>query len=110
MSVVQSASWNLEIILITKPIFHCKLGLRWVTNANKFCVEYPTRPIFHLFALGVCAGGNTNFSVRIGGNAYLAFYMLVSPTQNSCIGGIAQRDGQTRVFSRRSGIKALEVL
>ena len=44
-----------------KPIFHWKLGLRWVPNANeiytknmkctwptqKICVWYPTEPIFH---------------------------------------------------------------
>ena len=66
-----------------QPIFHCKLGSRWVTKANEmginnmkytwpmreFCIADPTRPIFHLFALGVCVRGNVNFSLRIGGNA-----------------------------------------
>ena len=35
--------------------------------------------------------------------------MLVSTPQNSCIGGIAQRDRPMRVFLRSSGIKALDL-
>ena len=60
-----------------KPIFHCKLGSRWLPNANKmstnnmkciwpmrkFCVGDPTRPIFHWLALGLCVGGNANFII-----------------------------------------------
>ena len=76
-------------VLTLKPIFHWKLGSRWVTNANEMntynmkstwptpalCVGDPTQPIFHLLAL-----------------VFLDTNMLVYPTQNSCIGGIAQRE------------------
>ena len=36
--------------------------------------------------------------------AFLDTNMLVSPTQNSRVGDIAQRDGPTQMFLRRSGI------
>ena len=36
---------------------------------QEFCIGDPTRPIFHLFVLGVGVGGYANFSVRVGGNA-----------------------------------------
>ena len=36
---------------------------------REFCVGDPMRPIFHLFALGVCVGGNANLSIRVGANA-----------------------------------------
>ena len=36
--------------------------------------------------------------------AILDTNMLVSPTQNSRVGGIAQSDGPTHVFSGHSGI------
>ena len=65
------------------------------------------RLIFHLFALGVCDGGNANFSVRIGGNANfndLDTNMLVSPTRKSHVGGITQRQDPTPVVLRCSGI------
>ena len=66
-----------------KPIFHWKLGLRWLPNANEIntnnmkctwpkpapCVWDPTPPIFHLLALGVGVGGNANFSICVGANA-----------------------------------------
>ena len=104
-----------------RPIFHCNLSSRWVTNANEmstnnmkstwptreFCVGDPTRPILHLFGLGVCVGVNANFSVCVGGNTnfwVLDTNMLASPMQNFCVGGIAQCDSPSRVFSRRSGI------
>ena len=68
------------------------------TQRENFCVGDPTRPIFHLFALRVCDGGNANFSIRVGANTIFSVLetdMLVSPTQNSDVGSIAQRDGQT---------------
>ena len=34
----------------------------------------PTLPIFHLFTLGVCFGGNVNFSVCDGGNANFSIF------------------------------------
>ena len=59
-----------------KPIFHWILGLHWLPKANEintnnmkstwpmqeFCIGDPMPPIFHLLALGVGVGGNTNFS------------------------------------------------
>ena len=41
---------------------------------RKFYIRVPMRPIFHLFALGVCAGGNANFSVRVRGNANFSVF------------------------------------
>ena len=32
------------------------------------------RPIFHLFLLGVGAGGNVNFSVQVGGNTNFSIF------------------------------------
>ena len=61
-----------------KPIFHCKLGLCWLTNNMKctwpirrFCVGDPTQPIFLWLASGFCIGGNANFMFRVEGNANL---------------------------------------
>ena len=58
--------------------------MKFTWPTQEFCVVDPGQPIFHLFALGVCVGGNVNFSLRIG--------------------GIAQRDGPMRVFSHGSRI------
>ena len=41
----------------------------YMANGKKNCAGDPTRPIFHLFALGVGVGEKANFSIRIGGNA-----------------------------------------
>ena len=41
---------------------------------REFCVGDPMRPIFRLFALGVCVGVNASFSIRIGGNANLSVF------------------------------------
>ena len=72
----------------------------------------PAQPIFHLFALGVCVGVNAHFSIHVGVTQILAFIytnMLVSPTQNSQIGGIAQRP-YTSVFASQwnIGLSSLE--
>ena len=97
-----------ECALITlKPIFHSKLSAHWLTNANERDtnnmkstwqtpaphVGDPTPPIFHLLVLGVCVGGNTNFSVCVGVTPILAFldtHMLVSPMRNCGVGGLSQ--------------------
>ena len=50
-----------------KPIFHWKLGLRWLQNANEIntkkeemymadAKKLPNQPIFHRLALGFCVG------------------------------------------------------
>ena len=71
-----------------KPIFHWKLCSRRLPNANesdtdnmkstwpmqKFCVGDPTRPIFNLFAMGVCVGCNANFSVCFGDNTNVGIF------------------------------------
>ena len=57
--------------------------------------------IFHLFAMGVCIGGNANFSVCVGGNAILAFLdtnMLVSPTQTLVLGVLPNAAAQGECF------------
>ena len=70
-----------------KPIFHCKLGLRWVTwdemstnnmkctwPTRNVCVGAPTQPIFHWLVLGFCVGGNANFMFPVGGNANFSVF------------------------------------
>ena len=49
----------------------------------------PTQTIFHWLAFAL---GATQLLVFLDTN------MLVSPMQNSCVGGIAQCDGPTRMF------------
>ena len=61
-----------------KPIFHCELGSRWVTNAiemstNNMKCTWPTQPIFHLFTLGICVGGNANLYFALGVKQILCF-------------------------------------
>ena len=65
-----------------KPIVYWKLCSRGLTNASEsdtnnmkstwpmreFCVGDSTPPIFHLLALGVGLGSNSNFSVCVEGN------------------------------------------
>ena len=114
--------------ILVKPIFHRKWGSRWVANANEiytknmkytwpmpaFCVGtqrnlYSTdwrrglasglTQILGLasgvwrrgFGVGGLASGNANFQI-------LDTNMLVSPMQNSGVGGIAQRQPRRQVF------------
>ena len=61
----------------------------------------PTQPIFHLLALGFCVGGNASFRFCVGEMQILAFSdtnMLVSPTQNSGVGGLSQSQGPMQLF------------
>ena len=55
---------------------HKKKKCTWSTP--EFCVGDPTRPIFHLFALGVGIGGNTNFSFLVGGKANFTNMLVLS--------------------------------
>ena len=71
----------------------------------------PTPPIFHWLALGfgVRANANSRFGVGVlaSGNAnfqILDTNMLVSPMQNSGVGGIAQRQPPTPDILRSGGI------
>ena len=60
----------------------------------EFCVGDPMRTIFQLFALGVGVGGNANVGVHVGGYANFSVLdtnILVSPTQNSRVLGLDQR-------------------
>ena len=56
----------------------------------------------------VGVGSNANYSRRHGLRWLQDTNMLVSPTQNSGVGGIAQRQPLTPSMLRRSGIWALE--
>ena len=65
----------------------------------------PTQPIFHWLASGVGVGANANFKFCVGTKANLKGLrwlqdtnMLVSPTQKSGVGGIAQRQPRRQVF------------
>ena len=106
-----------------KPIFHRKLGSRWVPNAKEIYTKnmkytWPT-PAFCVgtqrnlystdwrrgLALGLTqilglASGNANFHI-------LDTNMLVFPTQKSGVGGTAQRQPPTPGILRSGGIKAL---
>ena len=71
----------------------------------------PTPPIFHWLASGFGVEANANFRFAVGGLAsddaifhILDTNMLVSPTQNSGVRGIAQRQPPTPVILHRSGI------
>ena len=73
--------------------------------------EDPTPPISHLLALGFGVGANANFRFGVGGLAsgnaiflILDTNMLVSPTQNSGVGGIAQRQPPKPGILRSGGI------
>ena len=62
----------------------------WPTPAPR--VGDLTPPIFNLLALGVGVGGNTKFSICVGGKilALLDTNMLVSPTRDCGVGGLSQ--------------------
>ena len=71
----------------------------------------PTPPIFQWLSSGFGVGANANFRFGVGslasGNAnfhILDTNMLVSPMQNSGIGGIAQRQSPTPGILRSGGI------
>ena len=104
-----------------KPIFHQKTGLRRVDFASPTNEMYmpnaktqrqdPTPPIFHWLASGFGVGANANFRFGVGslasGNAnfhILDTNMLVSTTQKSGVGGIAQRQPPTPGILRSGGI------
>ena len=104
-----------------KPIFHQKTGWRRVKFASPTNEMYmpnaktqrqdPTPPIFHWLASGFGVGANANFRFGVGslasGNAnfhILDTNMLVSPTQKSGVGGIAQRQPPTPGILRSGGI------
>ena len=75
----------------------------WPMPAARF--GHPTPPIFHLLALVVGVGGNTNFSFRVEGNANLRFLdtnMLVS--RNCGVGGLSQREDPMRLVLCCSGL------
>ena len=96
-----------------KPIFHCKLGSRWVTNANemstnnmkyrwpteKNCVGDPTQPIFHWLALGFCIGGNAHFMFHVRGNTTFSVFRYQHvgiPTQDFRVWGLDQCEAPTQ--------------
>ena len=97
-----------------KPIFHWKLGLRWLPNANEINTKnmkctWPT-PEF-------CVGTNATYlplacvwisrlvKRKFRGLRWLQdTNMLVSPTPNSGVGGIAQRQTPMPGILRSSGI------
>ena len=96
---------------IAKPIFHWKLRLRRLPKANEIntknikctCPKPGTQRNLYSTGWGF-ASGETQIS------AFSDTNMLVSPTQNSGVGGLSQRQGPTQLFLRRSGIYALVCL
>ena len=67
--------------------------MKYTWPTQTISVGDPTRPIFHLFALGVCLGVTQIFAFALGVIfAFLDTNMLVSSTQNSCVEGIAQHE------------------
>ena len=85
---------------IVKPIFHRKLGSRWLPNANDIDTKHmkctwpmqaptrgdPSQTIFHWLTLGP-------WGFALGPQGFLDTNMLVSPTRNGHVGGLNQRDG-----------------
>ena len=120
-TLVTARSSKIRNVYKLKPVFHCKLGSRWLLNANEMSTNNmkstwpmqtisigdPMHPIFHLFTLGFALVVTQIFAFTLGVTQFFAFLdtsMLASPTQNSRVRGIAQHDCLTRVFSRHSGI------
>ena len=72
-----------------------------------------TLPTPKKFALGTqrnpyCTDWHWGFALGVTQIfAFLDTNMLVSPTQNSGVGGLSQRQDPTQMVLRRSGIKAL---
>ena len=64
----------------------------------------PNTTYIPLTGVGGCVGSNTNYSRRQGLRWLQDTNMLVSPTQNSGVGGTAQRQPPTPGILRRSGI------
>ena len=71
---------------------------------QEICIWDPTPPIFHWMASGVGVGSNANYSRRQGLRWLQDTNMLVSPTQNSEVGGTAQRQPPTPDILRSGGI------
>ena len=78
---------------------------------RKFCVGDPYSIDWRWgFASGVTqilgfgVGGDAHLRVGVGGDAFSDTNMLVSPTQNSGVGGLSQHQDPTQMFLRRSGI------
>ena len=111
--VVLAAHLHYGICVVSslKPIFHWKWGLRWVPNTNEIYTKnmkytWPT-PAFcvgtqrNLYSTDWCRGlalGLTQILGLASGKAnfhILDTNMLVSPTQNSGVGGIAQEHFMT---------------
>ena len=97
-----------------KPIFHWRWGSRWIPNANEIYTKnmkctWPTpvfcvgtqRNLYSTYWRRGLASGKTQI-LALGNAKYTN--MLVSPTQNSGVGGITQRQPPTPGILRRSGI------
>ena len=97
-----------------KPIFHWKLGLRWVTKANEMdtnnikstwptpapCIGNPKGPIFHLLALGVRFRNNANFRVYVGSAMLFGYqHVGIPPKKFSCWGNCTTRTPNVRGFA-----------
>ena len=67
--------------------------LRWGPNATYI----PLTGVGGCAHFTFCVGGNANFTFCVGSKIPTCWYtnMLVSPTQNSGVGGIAQRQPPT---------------
>ena len=76
--------------------------MKFTGPTREFCVGDPMRPIFTLFALGVCVGGNANFTFRVRSNANLTIFRYQQagiPNANLSHWCYCPTDGSRRVFS-----------
>ena len=102
-----------EMVRLTqKPIFHWKLGMHWLPNANEINTKKLTKNVHgqrqplalgtqcHLYSTcscwGLALGGNANFSVCVRTNADFSVYRyqhvdIPNPTPGSKANGFASQ-------------------
>ena len=97
--------------ILCKPIFHWKLGLVWLPNANEIDTKIngmcmantkilrlgPNTIYIPLTRVRVLRRGECKFSI-------FRYQHVGIPIAKFCIGGLSQCMDPTRMFLRRSGI------
>ena len=98
-----------------KLIFHWKLCSHWLPNASEsntnnmkstwptreFCIGDPMLPIFHLFVLEVCIGGNAILAFALGVTQILAFLIPTcrySERKTLALGVLPKATAQRKCF------------
>ena len=63
----------------------------------------PTPPLFHLLALGVGVGGNTNFSKFHANLSVFRYQHVGIPNTKLCLGAKPNRQGRIQDFGKGGG-------